>query len=288
MRKSYEISASPLYKLWTRKRLASLLGISVNELLSAITSPSYRSFINQDGRLCEQPLAKTEKIHKAIARLLAKLETPPFLMSVKGFSYVDNARHHIGDFPSVRLDISKFYPNTSERRVWEFFRYFAKCSNQVATDLAVICTREGHLPTGSSISSYLAFFANQEMFFRLNELAIIRDCSISVYVDDIVFSGTQANALLLADVINLIHASNLKHNRRKSAVLPAGQPKRITGVIVTKSDIQVPNKRQLAIGSLFSQFFTGDQTCKSSLNGRLSEAAQIQRKFTKKMVTIKG
>lgn len=288
MRKSYEISASPLYKLWTRKRLAGLLGISVNELLSAITSPSYRCFTNQNGRLCEQPLAKTEKIHKAIARLLAKLETPSFLMSVKGFSYVDNARHHIGDFPSVHLDISNFYLSTSERRVWEFFRYSAKCSNQVARDLAVICTREGHLPTGSSISSYLAFFANQDMFLKLHELAIKRSCLMSVYVDDITFSGVQANDLLLADAINVVHASNLKHNRRKSKVLPVGRPKRITGVIVTRTDVQVPNKRQLAIGSLFTKFFNGDETCKASLKGRLSEAAQIQQKFTKKMITIKG
>jgi RNA-directed DNA polymerase len=286
MQKRYAIMASPFYKLWTRKRLATVLCLTPPQLTTAIQLPQYRVFENDKKRLCQQPIGLTAAIHALIAKLLARLQTPDFLMSVKGKSYIDNARHHIGNFPSIRLDISKYYPSTKERRIWEFFRFQAMCSNQVARDLAQLCSFEGALPTGSPISGYLAFWANHIMFDELDRLAKSAECTMTVYVDDIMISGLGANEDLFRRAIQIIRASNLKHNRRKSRVLPAGKVKRITGVIVTGADIKVPNERQQKIGILFSQTSAGDSTCKPNLLGRLAEASQIDCNFKNKIVTV--
>jgi RNA-directed DNA polymerase len=286
MQKKYSLSASPLYKLWTRKRLATALKMSLREFSIAMERPQYRCFINDKGRSCQQPIGMTDKAHQRIAILLARIKTPSFLMSVKGPSYVDNAKMHIGDYPSVRIDISKYYPSVKQRRIWEFFRYHAERSDDVARDLSALCTINGGLPTGSPISGYLAFLANQEMFLRLNSLCEQSRCVMTVYVDDIMITGVGANAELLAKAIRAIRATNLAHNRKKSAVLPASMPKRITGVIVMKSEIRVPNGRQHKIGKLFAEFQAGEHTYKPNLLGRLSEAAQVQKVFFDKRVTV--
>ena len=289
MRKMYEISASPLYKIWSRNRLEQVLGFSRRELSIAANRPNYRRFRNERGRACEQPLGLTANVHVKLAKLLSRIQPPPYVKSIAGTSYVDNARAHVGDVPSVRMDISKFYPSTKMRRVWEFFRYRANCSASVATNLALICTYYGYLPTGSPISSYLSFFANMQMFDDLHALASSYHCEMAYtsYVDDIMFTGVSANRELLADAVTIVRKADLRHNRKKSGVLPAGRPKRITGVIVTPTGIAVPNNRQKMIGDLFRQLQSGDETCRSSLEGRLWEAAQIDKKFRSMVVTVR-
>lgn len=287
MRKQYSISNSPLYMLYSRKRLGQVLGFSPSDLMIAAQNPNYRCFKNENGRLCEQPVGLSGKIHTRIANLLKRIELPTYVKSKRGLSYVDNAKCHLGDVPSVRMDIAKFYPSTTFQSIREFFRFQARCSALVANELALICTVEGHLPTGSPISSYLSYFANMQMFEDLQALADSSGCVMTCYVDDIMFTGTSANADLLAKAVRVVRRANLRHNRKKSCVLPKGKPKRITGVIVTPTKISVPNKRQKSIGQLFDSVQSGDQTSKASLIGRLWEAAQIDERFKKKIPTVK-
>jgi RNA-directed DNA polymerase len=279
----YELVASPLFKVWTPKRLALRLGFDLSNLQEVGSRGIYRHF-EIDARACQQPLGLTRAVQDRIAILLSRMTVPSYLHSVKGSSYASNAAQHIGGVPSVRLDIRKFYPSTKEPAIRNFFRHELACSPKVATLLAAICTCNGALPTGSPISSYLAYFANVDLFSSLAALAESVNCTISVYVDDITFTGEHATAALLDEAVQIVHRSNLRHNRYKSRVLPAGSPKRITGVIVTSSGVAVPNSRQKRIGELFRERATMDGVG-AGLVGRLWEAAQIAPHFKLKVPT---
>lgn len=280
---TYGLSASPLFKVWTPKRLALRLGFNDADLQQVSRRGLYRHF-EIDGRECQQPLGLTRAVHDRVARLLSRIEVPAYLHSVRGLSYKSNAAEHVGDVPSVRLDIRKFYPSTKTLAIWNFFRYKLACSPNVATLFANICTCNGALPTGSPISSYLAYFANVDLFSSLAELAESVNCTMSVYVDDITFTGEHATGQLLDEAIQIVHRSHLRHNRYKSRVLSAGIPKRITGVIVTSTGIAVPNSRQKRIGELFRERATM-QSIGTGLVGRLWEAAQIAPHFKLKVPT---
>jgi hypothetical protein len=68
-----------------------------------------------------------------------------------------------------------------------------KCSPDVAEILAQICTCNGHIPTGSRISMPLAFWANHKMFDELKNIADTFEVTMTVYVDDITFTGSSVN-----------------------------------------------------------------------------------------------
>ena len=248
--KSYALNQCPLYKMSSRKKLASLLGfdISVLEKLADATS-NYRIFEIPQGeklRKVEVPKRILERIHRKLFTLLERIEKPEYLHSgIKGRSYITNAKVHIGNVPLVKLDIKKFYPSINRSRVFRFFAEEIKCSPDVAALMSKLCTVEDHVPTGSCVSQLLAFFATKPMFDELHFLALEYDVRDSCYVDDLTWSGERATPEFLWKAKQIVHRHKLKYH--KDRVYTATQQKLVTGVMINGDRIAVLRSRELKL-----------------------------------------
>lgn len=280
----YHLNQSPLYKLTTKRKLAALFNITTQELLSLSSrEDNYRVFqINRSSgkpRTVEVPKPHLERVHHRVFLLLSRITPPQFLHSgVKGRSYITNAKVHIGANRLVKLDIKKFFPSTKAWHVFEFFRDYIKCTSDVAGILSALCTCEGHVPTGSCVSQILAYYAHIGMFQQIYDLANKQAVNMTCYVDDIAFSGKNANKALLLSVSKIMMVRGLVCHKER--VYRSDQPKIVTGVVVTTDNIKLPNRRHLQIYNEYQQLQLAAEESDAEkrlqiLLGRVNAAAEL-------------
>lgn len=233
----------------------------------------------QTGRSIQWPKPKLRAVHKRASILLSRIETPEFLHSaIKGHSYITNATEHTTAHPSVKVDIKKFFQSVRAAAVFHFFKDTMKCKEDVAGILTVLLTVDGHLPTGSSVSPILSYFAYCDMFDKIQKLALARGCTMTCYVDDMTFTGPGASRLLQYEVRRIISEYRLIAHKTKR--FKAGQPKVVTGVALTDRGKRLPNRRQKAIAndtSAYKAAGSDEERLKIGrrLMSRLYEAANV-------------
>lgn len=281
MLKQYNINQSPLYQILGRNQLEKCLNIKLVKLDILLKDDSYRSWINEEGRTLQQPLGWLKAVHERVAIYLSKIETPDYVYHKKGRSHVKNAHEHVGHHSIVKTDIRGYFPRTSRQMIKAMFVNQFKCANDIAGILADICSyNKSHLPTGSAISGYIAFFANQKLFNAVNELAVSKGCSFTLYVDDLTISGTEATKLLLNEVRGLIKSAGRQSKDSKSKVFTPLFAKTVTGVVIKGNECLLPNRRHKAIADSRSAIASSLNDVEKaamlrSLKGRLNAAKQI-------------
>jgi hypothetical protein len=303
--KSYLLTDSPFYKLKTKKKLASLLCLDFKELSALLGSSSqnYNEFTQTSDtgkeRVIEHPKPQLEKLHTRIASLLCRIKLPDFIHSgKKGRSHLTNARVHIGFHKVLTTDVRSFFPSTKRNMVFSFFHSKLLCSPDVANLLTDICTYNGHIPTGSRISMPLAFWANADMFFELERLATMHQAKISVYVDDVTFSGDAVNRLFTSTVKNIVSRHGHQVHPNKTVLYKSSDVKIITGLVIKGNDIFIQNKQHAKIhvdmmswkvirdeGKDFKMVTKG---LKGRLLGRLNSLSIIEPRLKDKARSIKG
>ncbi|MFN3289039.1 MAG: reverse transcriptase family protein [Acinetobacter sp.] len=247
--KSYSIQDSALYMIKTKNHLARVLLIDV-EILKSIEDicTQYNVFPttgkSNKVREIQTPINFLESIHNRIASLLCRIKTPEFLHSgKKNHSNISNAKVHLGDnLQILTIDIEKFFPSTASTKIYEFFLCGMKCSKTVSKILTQLCTYKECLPTGSRISMPLAYFSNMLMFQEMALLARKHQINMTVYVDDITFSGSNISTLFY----KLVKKITIRHqhliNDDKTRFYNKYQPKLITGVILKGNTLLIRNK----------------------------------------------
>jgi len=294
--KSYSLKDSPLYNLTTKKRLEKLLGKSINELKDLLPENNYRVFHiekNRKQREIQAPTYGLDVIHTRIASLLVRLAVPDYLHSgIKGRSNITNAAVHIGDHPVLTMDIQKFYPSVSKKSIYHFFHKTMNSAPDVAGVLAELCSYEDHIPTGSRLSMPLSFWANYSMYSKIHSLCLRKNSVMSVFVDDLTFSGKNVNRLFKNNVGRIIKDAGLIVHPDKTRIYSQDTPKLITGVIVDGNGMSVRNKHHKAIYTLFSAI----PECKDDkeleemqkeLFGRLNAAGQINSVFKQRATMLR-
>lgn len=287
-RHAYPRNQSRLYKIGSRRRLASILELRKDDLrlLTASDDNYIRWNDKKTGRSIQKPKPLLEGVHDRVGRFLSRIETPEFLHSaVKGHSYITNADSHASDQPTVKTDIRRFYTSARAQAVFHFFRDRMLCADDVAGIMTHLLTVDGHLATGSSASPILSYFAYEDMFDEVMVLADRRNCVMTCYVDDVVITGPGATRRLLYDVRRIFSRYHL--HGHKTQIFKAGQPKVITGVAVTRKGRKLPNRRQRKIAQELKTLksTTNDVDTLSvsrPLMGRLYEASQIDESWLPK------
>lgn len=286
--KSYTLKDSAFYNLTTKKRLVELLGRPTNELKNVSTDDNYRIFYlekNGKKREIQAPTFELDIVQTRIASLLVRVAVPDFLHSgIKGRSNITNAESHIGDHPVLTMDIQKFYPSVTKKSIFHFFQSTMKTSRDVAGLLAELCSCYDHIPTGSRLSMPLSFWANHTMYSRIQSLCLRKDVNMSVFVDDLTFSGNNVNKLFKNNIERIIRNAGLIVHPKKTKLYSREKPKLITGVVVSRSGMKVKNMHHKAIYTLFSEIpeCTDDEQLESlqkQLVGRLNAAGQIEPAF---------
>ena len=106
------------------------------------------------------------------------------------------------------------------------FRDVFICPKDVATVLGKICSYNGHLPTGSYISGYIAFFCAKPMFDEIEKICTARNIKMTVFVDDITFSGTAVNQVFLQTIKRVIKRHGFICKRKKTKLYQASDTKK--------------------------------------------------------------
>ena len=294
----------PLYALQSKKMLSNLLGMPSKKWF-------HQNFVQQNiipyidhsskPRLVEAPSSELKRIQKRIKNGLSRISFPSYVYSgVKGKSYVNHAKNHIGRRYLFKIDISAFFPNIPREKVYSFFKSELQTSSDVAEILTNLCTSDlsrplqsrkeideflaskrikhlNHLCTGASPSPLLSYLVNKRMFDELHSICDFYDITMTVYVDDAVFSSTSPIDLnARKKILNIVtkHGYNISKNKVKY-YYPT-EPKKITGVIVkADGDITIPNKLRKKIIDRFDNY--ADEQDINKLYGCLVAAKQIDR-----------
>lgn len=264
----YKISDSALYKLKSKSKLAALLFTSekaIQETLQEIepykrcwkhkkdekwlnSEPSAE--LKSEYRPIDIPTPRRKEYQKRISALLSRIAPPDYLYSpVKGRSYVNNARHHLGSRAFRMLDIADFFPSCSANNVAWFFSKVMECSPDVTAILVRLTTHKECLPQGSPCSPILAYFSNSNMWSDIASLVQKHECFLSVYADDLTISGRVVPEKLIWQIKQRVHKQNLrlKSNKDKSVL---NKPVEITGVIISNGKSLLPNRQHKALSGL--------------------------------------
>lgn len=286
----YAIEQSPLFQLSNKKKLASLLNIDI----SLISSPDkskltsqYRIFVDQKTkRFITEPVGDLKAIHEKLLKLFSRIAPPDYIHSaIKRRSYITNADVHRESKNILKIDIKKFFPSINFYYIHDFFLNTLKCSPDIATILAKVCTvntkKYGtHLPTGSCISPILSFLANKKLFDAIKNACEKEDCKLTLYVDDITISGENASPALLTIIAMEIFNCGYGYHKIK---VYKNQPATITGLIVNDGKIYLPHERVKKIRELVDALDISvgplRQQMLASLVGRLSEAEHINLRY---------
>jgi hypothetical protein len=240
----------------------------------------YRVWTNDKKREIQAPHGRLLQVHKRIGLLLSRIELPDYVYSQKGRSYADNARAHRGDAPLIKTDISRFYPSVTRQAVFRMFLDDFECAMDVAHRLADICCyKQEHLPTGSSLSGRVAYFAKRHMFDEIYKTAQAVGCMMTLYVDDVTISGNASTKSLLGTIRQIIRRHGLHTHDRKSKTYASGSAKAVTGAVVVRNEVRLPNTRHLNIHNARKAVEAASpdelEHAKRVLIGRLQEASHV-------------
>jgi RNA-directed DNA polymerase len=292
MKKRYPLNQSPLYKLCCRRKLAALLGVTIQELNRMVAAPDafYNRFtktIEKDGktkeRYIEHPKPALRRIQRRLIHLLDRIQPPEYLHSgFRGRSYITNAMQHQCKSRLAKIDVKKFFPSAYAGRVYRCFEDIFKCSPDVAVFITKLTTVCGHLPTGGNSSTMISFFAFKPMFDEIHALAKNRGLTMSCCVDDMTFSGDAATRGFLNEVHLIVSRFGLKTHKRHW--FEPCQNKIVTGVALTTQGIRLPNRRRKKLHEVFKAFEVENEPKKKAflgaqMLGRVTEAAQIENRF---------
>ena len=270
----------------SREELLTLAGDKGNFKLFEITSATGKP------RPIQEPRRRIQILHSRIHTLLSRVEVPDYLHSAVGErSYLSNAGAHDPSLPAIKIDIKKFFPSVTRAAVFSFFAETLKCRRDVAGYLADFHTFDEQLPTGSSASPILAYYASKKMFDEIADLATAKNLVMTCYVDDITLSGLGATNAVLLDLRKIITRHGLKSH--KAHAFSGSQPKVITGVCNTSSGRRVPNKLHLKIKRGFDELgittnAKARQKVLGQLLGRLDAAGNIDPAFKARATTLRS
>lgn len=259
---TYDYKQSPFFKLTTKRKLADLLKVTLEDLerLRGLSSEYRRSWLHKKIKnfwLNEEPSLALARLYRPIdippkdlksaqaiiEGHLSRIQLPDNVYSpVKGRSYVDNAVAHRGAASVYSMDVENYFPSTRREKVINYFLHFMLCSPDVSVILADIVTKDGGLPQGSPCSPVLAYLANQKMWSSITEAVKAAECTATVYADDLTISGAVVPRKLVYDIRKIIENSGLsvKSEKDKSSYK---RPSKITGVIVRDQKLLLPNEK---------------------------------------------
>ncbi|ERL56382.1 reverse transcriptase family protein [Psychrobacter aquaticus] len=243
--KKYSIDQCRLYRVTSLKKLCEILGINNQDLKVLIdkskNSEFYHCYVNQKGRLIQEPINLMYRVHNRIANLLSRVETPSYIhYSKKGCSHISNAKAHLHSKQLITFDIKSYYQNIGNETIRKFFRDKLKCEQDVAYILSIICSFEGSLPTGSQISVYLCNLVNLDMFQEMYLQSHKAQQQFTVYADDITISGQIVNDSHYNVMKKIIERYGYTVKEEKTKRYNSNQIPIVTGIAL-KNTVDVKN-----------------------------------------------
>ena len=299
----------PFYGLQSKKVLKRLLRIQDSKFLKQdyCASLVYPHIVTDPkDRLIESPHDKLKILQSRIKTYLGKIHVDDNVFSgIKGRSYADNAKQHVGDARRnlFKIDLTAFFPSISRETVFRFFVDDLKCSSDVAEILTNITTVDldkatvkdmnsvnrflekknvtcrNHLISGSPSSQIMCYLVNHKMFDEMQAAADAYGATMTIYVDDVAFSSeNRISYQFRSKIFAIIQKYGYQISSKKVKLYTKNHPKLVTGVIID-SDGQpaVKNSLRLKIINKYEYLrdHPEDELSMKQLRGLLSAARQV-------------
>lgn len=243
-----QFSKSKLYGISNKKYLSELINIE-NRKLNNVDKhfiPNEFTIVSNKNRKVFDADSQHKYALKRIVKLLNVLEFPKYIYGgIPGNSYVDNATHHLENNFFLLIDITNFFPSTSDSYVFDFFFNKMQQSVDIAkilTNLAtVVSDGKRHLPQGYPSSPILSVLSYLEMYKELNQFAEKNLLTFSAYIDDFTFSSKSfIHPSKVQKVAQIINKYDLNVNKEKTKLVKSKYTN-ITGVIIDNDVRKAPN-----------------------------------------------
>lgn len=286
------ITSSPLYRLGTKRDLATLLGVELSELNQLVSDELYEEWTKKAAgkkdRIIEQPKRELAAVLARLQSVLSRVETPPWLMSgKKRTTPQDNAAIHAANSYAITVDIAQFYQSTKREYVYSAFKNLFGHTEDVASILASLVTYKGHIPTGTAPSQLVAFWAYKQTLARIQRLASLKGITMSLWVDDIIFSSPKPFPKnWVRDVQKIALEVGLSLKTNKTRYYSAKDHKSYTGTAVTPDGrMTVKNEKRKEIMDLVAGCRVESLNLKEarSLFGKLSAQRRNEPAFCEGM-----
>jgi hypothetical protein len=257
------------------------LGFNRNVLLdTADTAPQfYRPFTKRGSkpRLIDNPTGILKVIQARIqSNLLAKIPLPTHIQGgVSKRSPITNATKHLNANTVVTLDICKCFPSITNRQVFRAWRKIFGCSPTIAHILTKLTTFERHLPQGAPTSTTLANIVLSEIDDRIGTLSKARNVTYSRFVDDLIFSGTDARSVI-NEVVRILKMDGFRIPHAKMKVMGPRSRHQITGIVANRK-LGIPREQQAKIRAAIQQLKRSNRPTRElrSLLGRITFVSQV-------------
>lgn len=180
-------------------------------------------------------------IHRLIKlEILDRVSFPTYLTgSIKGRDYKTNAALHNGAKIVISEDISTFFPATTPDIIFDVWRHFFRFSEEVATCLTQLTTRDGELPQGAITSPQLAnlvFWRDEpDLYVRLATKNIV----YSRFVDDLAVSSrtpltTADKTEVIGSIYRMMRRRGYTPKRKKHEIRTAKSRMTVTKLTVNE------------------------------------------------------
>jgi hypothetical protein len=187
--------------------------------------------------------------HDAVFNALAQEKMPDWVFSCKGRGHVMNAFYHSRpNIYMLTMDVTKFYPSCTQKAVYQLFvdKNNYGLPGDIAWRLSKILTYNDHIPTGSSVSSLLAFWAYFNCFDEIHRFSRAHSNKMSLYVDDIGFSSKkEPSGWFIGNISEILHKYGLSCNLDKTKIYKPNEDKINTGVTITSDGLLKPTEKIL-------------------------------------------
>lgn len=218
-------------------------------LTTSATMPHlYRHFTipkrHGGGRKIDAPKKMMQAIQSTLLPLLEGSFVPSSAVCgfVKNRSVVNNALPHIGCGVLLNIDIKDFFPSITHQMVTDALVSELKMGQEAAHALAWLCTipkkNQRVLPQGSSTSPILSNIVCSRMDRELLTLCAAHGVTYTRYADDLSFSAKEncfeAGSEFRQRMEDIIKATSLKLNNRKTHIAYPGRRMEVTGLVVER------------------------------------------------------
>lgn len=236
------------------KRLGWILGEKPDYLIELAIQKNnyYDPFVDKKPgkkpRLIDRPTGELLRIQTKIRDRL--LDLAPMCKAtyggVLGKSTKDNAEQHLHKNTLVKLDLRDCFHSTKARMVRRLFRSRLGYSEPVSNLLTEICTYEGHVPVGSTLSSALVNLVLNPVWESVDRQCSVKELAFTTWIDDIAISGKAAEREI-ETIKKIVNSYGYRISWNKKEITKRHMSQVVTGIGVNTSVTTVPRKRRYAI-----------------------------------------
>lgn len=261
----------------SRGDLAATLDVPLEILDSLANSAGnhYKPFKklkpNGTHRVIDNPRKEIKAVQSRILRRILELvpNTAGMGGGLRGVSTADVASKHKNQPVVVSLDLRNCFGTITHKHVHDLFKNRLHFGRDVASPLTRLTTYHRHLPQGAPTSPKLCALVLDPMFVELRHLADEFGLEVTMWVDDITFSGRQARAAI-QPAIKIISSYGLSVRNKKVQVTPRHRGGQLVLGINVNHGCHVPRAYVESVRSdLLRLKSAGDPRLASSIEGRI-------------------